>query len=369
MNVVYVTDKAVLPESGGIARTTYVMADALHTRFGYSVSFYYGQEDFVSFISKTGKCIVLIQSPCKLAPEIYKRKAELPDITIITVFHGTPGFELVPLQKEIISYHLQHNIEQSWTLKQLFLQIGMSILPQQCFARMLRKKYAQPYGKADKIVVLSPGIIDQYQSIAPGYRDYFTAIPNALSFDKVVIPQKKEKEVLVVARLEDWHKRISEALKIWAVVKQDKCFADWTLRIVGEGVDKPFYKEFVQKYSIPNVHFEGLQNPISYYEQASVFLMTSACEGLPMTLLEAQQCGCVPVVYNSFASARDVVKDGENGFLISNNNREEYIATLKRLMTDDALRQQMSAACVRSSEKYSVEKVAAQWNELLQNIG
>ena len=79
-NIVYVTDSAVNPEAGGIARITYVMSEALRTMYGYSVYSYYGQEDFVAFIQKIGTCIVIVQSPCKLAKTVYDAKGDLPGI-------------------------------------------------------------------------------------------------------------------------------------------------------------------------------------------------------------------------------------------------------------------------------------------------
>lgn len=367
MNIVYVTDSDVNPTSGGIARTTYVMMEALRKQ-GHSVYAVHKREDFMPLVASIGKCVVIVQNPCKLANEVFEAKDSLPQVKIINVFHGTPGFELVPLRWPVIRYRLRHNIERKWTLKQSLLQIGMALLPNKYFVRMLRNKYAQPYGKADRIVVLSPGIIEQYQYFAPGYKDCFTAIPNTRSFDSIILSNEKAKEVLVVARLDDWHKRISEILKIWAIVQKDERFHEWTLRIVGEGIDKPFYEDFVLKNHITNVRFEGHQDPLPYYQQASLFMMTSACEGLPMTVLEAQQCGCVPVVYDSFASAKDIITSGENGILIANRDSEAYVAALKELMMDNESRKRMSEACVQSSESFSAEKVAAQWNELLKRL-
>ena len=322
----------------------------------------------MDFISGIGNCTIIVQSPCKLARKVFECASALPSAKIINVFHGTPGFELVPLKREIIRYRLIHNIERQWTFKQFMLQIGMSILPKKCFTHLLAKKYSLPYGKADKMVVLSQGIIDQYQSIAPGYKDHFVVIPNTLPFDHPELPLSKEKEVLVVARLDDWHKRISEILKIWETIQQDIRFAEWTLRIVGDGVDRSYYEEYVHKHVVPNIVFEGQQNPLVYYQKASVFLMTSACEGLPMTILEAQQCGCVPVLYGSFASAKDIIASGENGILIENRDKEVYVAALKKLMMDDDLRNRMSEACIKSTERFSVENVASQWNELFHQL-
>lgn len=362
------TDSAMNPESGGIARITYIMSQALQTYFHYSVYAYYGQEDFNTFIHKIGPCIVIIQSPGKVAPKVLETVKKSENVRIITVFHGTPGYELIPLRCEIINYRIWHNIERKWTIKQLLLQLGEAILPKKYFLRKLQTKYARPYEKADKIVVLSAGLIDQYQKIAPGNKELFVAIPNALSFSKVSLPDVKAKEVLVVARLDDWHKRILDILKIWSIVQKKNAYSDWTLRIVGDGIDKSFYEEYTRKKIIPNICFDGQQNPLPYYQNSSIFLMTSACEGLPMTVLEAQQCGCVPILYDSFASAKDIVTNGENGFLIPNQDSEQFVNTMMQLMSDANMRKKMSAACIQSSERYSTKNIASQWNELLQSL-
>ncbi len=368
MNLVYITDSKVNPLAGGIARITYRIAEALRTKFGYHVYFYYGQEIFVDFIRKIGNCILIVQSPCKLARVVFSSKIAMPKVHIVTVFHGTPGFELVPLKVQVILYRLIHKIDVHWTFKQLFLQFWMALLPKSCFYRLLRSKYALPYGNCEKIVVLSPRIIDQYQLIAPGYREAFVSIPNALSFDLLETPITKAKEVLVVARLDDWHKRISEILKIWEVVQQDRQYHDWILRIVGDGIDKPYYEEYVRKHTITNIAFEGLQNPLPYYQKASIFLMTSACEGLPMTILEALQCGCIPIIYDSFASAKDIVCNDENGFLVTPNDRLTFVKRLKALMEDADLRKHMASNCIASTNRFSLEKIATEWNELIKSL-
>jgi glycosyltransferase involved in cell wall biosynthesis len=246
----------------------------------------------------------------------------------------------------------------------------MMVLPKSYFLKKLRPKYARPYESARKIVVLSQEAIGNYQSIAQGRLNDFIAIPNTCSFDNIEIPHDKyrNKEVLVVARLDDWHKRISEILYIWENVQKDQRFCDWVLRIVGDGIDAPFYKDFVKNKKLTNVIFEGQQKPLPYYQQASIFLVTSACEGFSMTTLEAQQCGCVPVVYDSFPTAHELVINGKNGILVKNNDREAFVENLKHLMLNDQLRHEMSMQCVESSHRFSVENVATLWNNLLQSL-
>ena len=390
MNLIYVTDNYVNPLSGGIARISHVMAEALAKQYGhrcYSVyanpapqntpattfvetHHWQNKDDFCSWINRIGGGVVIIQAPCVLAQDIFDCTDLLPTIQVVNVFHGTPGFEIVPLRWDIIRYRLCHNIDTHWTFKQAILQLAMAILPQSYFFNKLRPKYARPYGKAHKIVVLSPKTINNYLSIARGQVSDFIAIPNANSFDEIELPNDKyrNKEVLVVARLDDWHKRISEILYIWENIQKNHRFSDWVLRIVGDGIDAPFYKELVNKRKLTNIIFEGQQKPLPYYQQASIFLVTSACEGFPMTILESQQCGCVPIVYDSFAAATDLIADGSNGILIENNNRTAFAKELQRLMLDDQLRKDMSINCVELSSRFSVENVANLWNNLLQSV-
>jgi glycosyltransferase involved in cell wall biosynthesis len=50
--------------------------------------------------------------------------------------------------------------------------------------------------------------------------------------------------------------------------------------------------------------------------RADVFLLPSSFEGLPVSLLEAMAQGAVPVVSAVRSGVRELVRDGENGFLV-----------------------------------------------------
>ena len=69
------------------------------------------------------------------------------------------------------------------------------------------------------------------------------------------------------------------------------------------------------------------KNPEPYYNEASIFMMTSSFEGWGLTLTEAQQYGCVPLAFRSFASLTDIITDKVNGFAIPNDDISLYIKT------------------------------------------
>lgn len=132
----------------------------------------------------------------------------------------------------------------------------------------------------------------------------YRVFDNFISMDEIC---KKRKEVLFVGRLLESNKKISKLLTIWKHIQLDKEFNEWHLYIVGDGKDKSFYLDFTRNNNIPNVHFEGRRYPIPYYKRASIFAMTSAFEGFPMSIIEAQQNGVVPIVMDSFLSVHDII--------------------------------------------------------------
>ena len=67
-------------------------------------------------------------------------------------------------------------------------------------------------------------------------------------------------------------------------------------------------------------------------------MMTSAYEGWPMTLMEAMQNGCVPIVFDSFKAVYDIVDSDINGVIVSNGDMDTYHRELVRLMSDDNYR-------------------------------
>ena len=73
------------------------------------------------------------------------------------------------------------------------------------------------------------------------------------------------------------------------------------------------------------------------YQAASVFLKISISEGFGLTFLEAMDAG-VPVIGSNVGGIPDIIKDGENGFLVSPFDAEELANKLKILLEDEGLR-------------------------------
>ena len=200
----------------------------------------------------------------------------------------------------------------------------------------------------------------------------FSVIPNALSLldilEKSEYESNKKKVVLVVARMDEIQKRISLVLRIWKDICHNEKAKDWELKIAGEGIYLERYRNYAKENELKNIEFLGRVNPVPYYREASIFMMTSRSEGFPLTLNEAMQYGVVPLAFDSFESIRDIINDGENGYIIPEMNMETYSDKLLGLMTDDQHRRDMAMNALDSCKRYLPERIGDMWWKLLNSF-
>ena len=227
------------------------------------------------------------------------------------------------------------------------------------------------YRTSDRIVFLSSHFIDEFRKIT-GFepdRKKTAAIPCIRTYSDPVKPddlKKKKKIVLLVARLNEIHKRVSYALEVWRKIVRVR--RDWTFVIVGDGPQKHYYENMVTGGEIPNVVFTGQADPLPYYREASIFVMTSVSEGVPMVLVDSTSCGVVPVVFHTFSSLPDIIDDGKSGFLIPDKKISLFAEKVLYLMEHDEVRNAMATAAIGKSRNFSIDRVMDKWNALLQEI-
>ena len=240
------------------------------------------------------------------------------------------------------------------------------------YVETLHRTYREAYFQAHRVVLLCKGFIEAYQQFGR-FNDNknFTIIPNSLSFNEflpIKEVENKKPVVLIVSRIEEVHKRLSLALEIWAKVKSHPESKEWKLKIVGTGKDMPMYQRMITHGAIPDVSFEGHRVPLPYYKEAAIFMMTSRSESWGLTLTEAQQMGVVPVAFDTYASLKDIITDGQDGVVLTEGDVDGYVCTILELMQDDAKRQRMARQAIESSQRFSQELIAEMWWKLLAEM-
>ncbi len=135
------------------------------------------------------------------------------------------------------------------------------------------------------------------------------------------------------------------------------------LLLVGDGPDRPAAEALARELGVyGDVRFLGKQEPVEeILSIADVFLMPSGSETFGLAALEAMACG-VPVVSSDIGGLPELNVDGETGFLCPLANIDCLTDATRRIITDEALLAQMSAAARRrAAEHFDIDEIVPQY--------
>lgn len=105
------------------------------------------------------------------------------------------------------------------------------------------------------------------------------------------------------------------------------------LLIIGERFDSDL-GEKIKKIAGRNIYFVGARHNVADYLSVSTFFcLSSDYEGMPITLIEALSCGCIPIS-TPVSGVVDIVDNGVTGFISADFTIQGYIATLHRAMSE-----------------------------------
>lgn len=131
------------------------------------------------------------------------------------------------------------------------------------------------------------------------------------------------------------------------------------LMMVGTGPKEKELKNKVSQWNLESyVIFTGAVPNTeihSYYQMADVFVLPSYTEGFPLSILEAMGCG-LPVVVTNVGGIREVIKNGENGFIIPPKNRTILTAKLRIFINDNNLRKKFAKKSLEIVIKFDVNE-------------
>lgn len=197
--------------------------------------------------------------------------------------------------------------------------------------------------------------------------DNIRVIPNANSFESSEQAKLINKQVIAIGRY-DYQKGFDELIHIWKMISSHS--PDWKLKIYGHGPLKPAFERLIDSLDLQDSVF--LMPPTKDIQQAyldsSILVMTSRYEGLPMVLLEGQVCGLPMVSYACKCGPKDIITDGENGFLIDEGDRKQFAEKLMLLINDANLRERMGMAAKENSTKYAEDKIMHMWIKLFNEV-
>jgi len=134
---------------------------------------------------------------------------------------------------------------------------------------------------------------------------------------------------------------------------------DACLCMVGDGPEREMLERRAHELGIMrNTLFLGYQEEVApYYAAFDAMILPSGNEGTPVSAIESLAAGR-PVVATRVGGVPDVVRDGEDGFLVDAGAVDELAERLARLARDPELRARMGeAGRARVLPRYSVDRL------------
>ena len=135
--------------------------------------------------------------------------------------------------------------------------------------------------------------------------------------------------------------------------------------IVGNGESEQQLEKAVNELMLQDkVSFLGFRRDVPELMASSdIFILTSRHEGLTRAIMEAMAVG-LPIIATDVRGNRDLVKSGENGYLVSLDDAEQTAIAIERLINSRNLRCSMGEKSKELVKQYDLKNIIPQMEEI-----
>lgn len=347
-----------MSQSGGTERVLSIIAGGLSQR-GYQISIMSlwgkGQTFFqipekvkIYWLEKEAPGAGILKKLKLLTSFLKQENADfLVDVDIILVFYSLILKRLIPRIRWISWEHFNYfyHFKRNHFLRRI--------------ARRLVGRFS------DHLVVLSEEDKGYYQENLKLKCD-ITRIYNPNPFEKQISKQTGESVIFAAGRLTG-AKGFDLLIESWKLLEPE--YPEWTVLVAGEGEDREKLEKAIKDARLCRFHLVGRTTHMErYYERAEIFALPSRDEGFGMVLLEAMDFALPAVSFACKAGPREIIVEGENGFLVEPENTEVFARRLEALMADKKMRREMGRKAQSSTYRFDKEQILDAWEKLLENM-
>jgi len=241
-------------------------------------------------------------------------------------------------------------------------------------ARILRKWL---YPQSDLIIACSNGIAEQLKTIVKIPPGKLKMIYNSVDIKMVREKMQESVEDDLFVNGQDTivtAGRLCEQKGYFHLLQAIRILNDQVpvqLLVLGDGPDKRKLEQYIEKLKLKNrVRLLGFQNnPFKYMAKADVFVLSSLWEGFGCVLPEAQVCGTPIVSTDTDFGPKEILDNGEAGWLVPVSDKEKLAASLKKALNEKKLSKQFVKNGYEMVEKnFAVEKMIQQYEIVFQEV-
>ena len=231
------------------------------------------------------------------------------------------------------------------------------------------------------LVAVSPQVRDDLVALGVARRDRFVVIRLGIELDERVAPEQNgradSRRYLGIPGdrfAVGWIGRMTAVKRtddvLLAFKRLRELGVDAVLCMVGDGPDRALLEQRAHELGVTrDTVFLGYQEDVApFYAAFDVLVLPSGNEGTPVSVIEALAAER-PVVATRVGGVPDVVRDGEDGFLVEAGATDDLADRLARLARDPALRARMGKqGRERVLPRYAVERLVDDVDELYRSL-
>lgn len=270
-------------------------------------------------------------------------------------------------EMKAISYLIKHDIPYT-----LYINGGIIKTKESAFRRYLKKKYishAEHYLSPDENsnrYLVFYGAMSQkifnypYSTI---YKDEI--LPNPVDNETKLELRNEhnisEEKVFVSCGQLIKRKNYFELIKKWAEMNPN-----YGLFIIGDGKQKTFLESYIKEHKLHNVHLLGYmkrKEMFNFYHLADAFIFPSDQDIYGHVINEAMSQGLPVISTPNVNASRKLIKNGENGFIISEIESDELNEAIENI-----LKEKLDKNAIATAYENTIEKMVDAHLEILRRI-
>ncbi len=246
------------------------------------------------------------------------------------------------------------------------------VYPMECFAKNKYQRVTR-FKRALRHIAAAQVLLPSHRHLLREYTDApVTTIGNAVAYpvDEPLPPREgRDKTIVYVA----YFSKDKNHLALIDAFAQLDPTNGWELHLYGTGTpewEKRIKDRIVEHGLGERVRLLGITHtPRSVLSHAGICAYPSMTEGFGLALVEAMWCGLPCVGFADAQGVNELIVDGANGLLASPSTPKVFAEQLKRLIKDEALREELGTYAARTVRAtYTPERIWQQWNDLLLHV-
>ena len=278
-----------------------------------------------------------------------------PDVVVSTTY-------ALPLFREILSQPYRHVVESHVCYYQLLLQKKFTHIS--WLDRKIARHLLEMLKRCEKVVVLT----HKDAACWKGY-DNIEVIHNVVTNypEKITDVADRPKRIIAVGRLDE-QKGFDLLIQSWQLIAARH--PDWQLVVYGHGGDLQKLQQQLEKAGLTSsMTFAGTTDNIyKEYQNSAFYVMSSRYEGWGLVLVEAMSCGLPCVSFDCPYGPSDIIRDGEDGFLVENGNIQQLAEKMELLINNKELRERLGVRARLNAARFTSDNIMPQWTKLFETI-